>query len=144
VSDDLVPIDDPRVTEYRRWLHDADQWRATRAERRDAEAARDAAGELIGRFGDLMIATPFLDIMGKRMAAEWETAAVNPDWSKIAANQRRLLLALGQAIIDFGRAFLPAACPHCSPSTSSRVPKARRRSSARISHPPAGTATTRS
>ena len=104
--EDLVPIDDPRVTAFRRWLLDADQWHSTRRDRNDREAAYDEAGALIGNFRDLVTATPFLDVMRERMAIEWETIPVNPELPQDAADQRRTLLTLKRAIVDLGPAFL--------------------------------------
>jgi hypothetical protein len=105
-KDDLVPVDDPRVAAYRRLLHDADEWRSARAGRDDRKAAYDEAGVLVGRLRDLMIEAPFLDVMRDRMAMEWETTPVNPEWPQDAADQRRTLMALKRAVVDLGPAFL--------------------------------------
>jgi hypothetical protein len=99
--EDLVSVDDPRVTAFRRWLRAADQWRLTLAERNDQEAAYDEAGALLTRFRDLAMATPFPDLAGHRMAIEWESAVVNSEWPKNAANERRMLLALSRGVLDF-------------------------------------------
>jgi hypothetical protein len=104
--DGLVPVDDPRVTAFRRWLRAADEWCLTRAERNDREAAWDEAGTLIGSFRELVIETPFPDVMRDRMAMEWEATAVNPEWPHDVADQRRTLVALKRAMVDFGPAFL--------------------------------------
>jgi hypothetical protein len=106
MSDDLVPVGDPRVTAYRKLLHDADEWRSARAGGNDQEAAYDAAGVLAGRLRDLIIETPFLDVVRDLMAMEWEITAVNPDWPQDAADQRRALMSLKRAIVDLGPAFL--------------------------------------
>jgi hypothetical protein len=100
-GDGLVPVDDARVTAFRRWLYAADRWRSTQTERDDQEAAYDEAGALIERFRDLVIATPFPDLAGHRMATEWETTVVNPEWPESAANERRMLLALSRSFLDF-------------------------------------------
>lgn len=84
MSDDLVPVDDPRITAYRKLLHDADEWSLARAGRNAREAAYNQAGALVGRLRDLMIQTPFLDVMRDRMAMEWETTPVNPEWPQDA------------------------------------------------------------
>ena len=106
MTDNLVPVDDPRVTAYRRLLHDADEWRSARAGRNDRKAAYDEAGVLVGRLRDLMIDTPFLDVMRDRMAMAWETTPVNPEWPQDAADQRRTLMAMKQAVVELGPAFL--------------------------------------
>jgi hypothetical protein len=98
-GDGLVPIDDPRVTAFRRWLHAAEHWRSIAAERNDQEAAYDEAGALIAQFRNLAMATPFADVAGHRMAIEWETTVVNPDWPE--ANERRMLMALSRGVLDF-------------------------------------------
>jgi hypothetical protein len=100
-GEDLVPVDDPRVTAFRRWLRAADQWRLTEADPNDQEAAYDEAGALIARFRELTSATPFPDLAGHRMAIEWETTVVNPEWPESAANERRMLLALSRGVLDF-------------------------------------------
>ena len=99
--DALVPVDDSRVTAFRRWLYVADQWRSAQTERNERESAYDEAGALIERFRDLVIATPFPDLAGHRMATEWETTVVNPEWPESAANERRMLLALRRGLLDF-------------------------------------------
>ena len=53
-----------------------------------------------------MIQTPFLDVMRDRMAMEWETTPVNPEWPQDAADQRRTLMAMKRAVVDLGPAFL--------------------------------------
>jgi hypothetical protein len=108
--EDLVPVDDPRVTEYRRWLRAADQWRLTQAERNDKEAVYDEAGKLIARFRDTTTATPLRELANYRMATEWEKTVVNREWSESAANERRTLLAMARGLLDFGPvAFGPFA-----------------------------------
>jgi hypothetical protein len=103
---DLVPVDDPRVTAFRRWLSDADRWGARRTERNDPKAVWDEAGALLGRLQDLTFATPLLGLTRYRMAMEWETTQVNPEWPEAAAEQRRTLMALKRAVADLGPAFL--------------------------------------
>ena len=140
--DDLVPVDDPRVTAFRKLLYDADEWRSAGAGRNDRKAAYDEAGVLVGRLRDLMIETPFLDVMRDRMAMEWETTPVNPEWPQEAADQRRTLMATKRAVVDLGAAFLgPGSTP--SPATSSCGPRARHRLSTTKSRAPRSTVTTR-
>jgi hypothetical protein len=55
---------------------------------------------------DLMIETPFLDVVRDRMATAWETTPVNPEWPQDAADQRRTLMSLKRAVVDLGPAFL--------------------------------------
>jgi hypothetical protein len=103
---DLVPVDDPRVTAYRKVLYDTDEWKSGRAGRNDRKAAYDEAGVLLGRLRDLIIEASFLDVVRDRMAMEWETTQVNPEWPEAAAGQRRTLMAMKRAVVDLGPAFL--------------------------------------
>jgi hypothetical protein len=106
--DGLVPADDLRVTAFRRWLVDADQWSSTRAEQKDLMTAWDEAGALIGGLRDIVIATPLLDVMRVRskIEADADATTIDTEWSKEAKEQRWTLIALKRAIADFGPAFL--------------------------------------
>ena len=75
-------------------------------DRNDREAAYEEAGALIGKFRDLVAATPFLDDHARTEEIEWETTPVNPEWPQDAADQRRTLLTLKRAMVDLGPAFL--------------------------------------
>ena len=81
------------------------QWLATRAERNDQEATYDEAGELIAGFQNLVLASPFPYLMHERIATEWETAVINPEWSERAAKDRRVLLGWARIMHDFGQAL---------------------------------------
>ena len=108
MSDNLVPADDPRVTAYRKLLHDAHKWRSARSGSNDREAY-DEAGVLVGRLRDLMIEAPFLEVMRDRMLTDWDATPVNPEWPQDAADQRRTLMAMKRAVVDLGPAFLGPA-----------------------------------
>ena len=105
-EDDLVPVDDPRVTAYRKVLYDTDEWKSGRAGRNDRETAYDEAGVLLGRLRDLIIEASFLDVVRDRMAMAWNITAINPEWPQDAADQRRTLMSLKRAVVDMGPAFL--------------------------------------
>jgi hypothetical protein len=103
--DGLAPVDDPRVTAFRRWLRAADEWCSTRAERNDQEAAYDEAGVLIAGFQNVVLDSPFPYLMHERIVTEWETAVINPEWSERAAKDRRVLLGWARIMHDFGQAL---------------------------------------
>jgi hypothetical protein len=111
-KDDLVPVDDPRVTAFRRWLDDADRWRTALTERNNPKAVWDEAGALIGRLQDLTFATPLPDLARYRMAMTSKATVVSHEWPSEAADQYRTLRALERGILDFGPAFLGPGSTH--------------------------------
>jgi hypothetical protein len=108
MTDDLVPIDDERVTAFRRLLAQSDAWRASCEPRDGKQAISEDAAVIVGGLRDMIMEAGLADVIHARFKTEALDTSVDPKWSKDAAADRRSLMGVARVIYDLGGAMLPA------------------------------------
>jgi hypothetical protein len=107
MTDDLVPVDDERVTTFRRLLAQSDAWRASHDTRNDAQAISEDAAAIVGGLRDTLMGAGLADVIHNRFKTEALETSVDPEWSNEAAADRRSLMGVARVLYDLGGAMLP-------------------------------------
>jgi hypothetical protein len=108
MTDDLAPIDDERVTAFRRLLAQSDEWRASCETRNDEQAISEDAAVIVGGIRDMIMGARLDEVIHHRFKTEAKETFVDQEWSKDAAADRRSLMGVARVLHDLGGAMLPA------------------------------------